>query len=375
MTDSVSTTSTVPEIPARPPLTQLVLKPTVRCFHRCGYCDPRQVYYGDLVRSTRTRLPAAPQVKAGEMPLEVALSAVREAAALGMRSLQLSGGDPYLYAHLREVVEAGASHDDVFVFMNSVGTGVTRRSAADLMAAGLNAWNFSVDTLDPDLYDEIRGVHGAHEKIIRAIETVRAAAADYPRFNINYMAVITRANYRTLPRLVAHCIETGVTSLHLMNVYGDDVGDHLLGVDDIRIWREEVVPGVLEVVESHLLGDVVTDNALAVMATFFGWDNTDENFAEGLYWPSDAAVLRGCRTPTFYCLVEPDGRVLPCCLVEVAHEGEVGRMPQQSLTDIWNGTAYRAFRANRLPFCRRCSAPQHRTLGFIPELCRQFNNG
>lgn len=27
------------------PLTQLVLKPTVFCYHRCPYCDLRQDYY------------------------------------------------------------------------------------------------------------------------------------------------------------------------------------------------------------------------------------------------------------------------------------------------------------------------------------------
>lgn len=115
---------------SQPPLTQLVLKPTVYCFHRCPYCDPRQDYYREIVRSKKTSLKLLPpndpskRANPGHMPLDLALRTINEAAALGMKSMQLSGGDPLLYPHLVELIRAGARHPGVFVFMNSVGTGV-----------------------------------------------------------------------------------------------------------------------------------------------------------------------------------------------------------------------------------------------------------
>jgi radical SAM protein with 4Fe4S-binding SPASM domain len=109
--------------------------------------------------------------------------------------------------------------------------------------------------------------------------------------------------------------------------------------------------------------------------SFYSRDNSDANSAKGLYWSSMDAAKRGCNTPNFYSLIEPDGRVLPCCLVEIAHEGEVGNVTDRSLADVWGGEGYRDFRERRIPFCQECSAPQHKTLGLVPKMCRQFNDG
>jgi radical SAM protein with 4Fe4S-binding SPASM domain len=305
----------------------------------------------------------------------MALRAIDQAAELGMKSLQLSGGDPLLYPHLLDVVAAGSRHPGVFVFMNSVGTGVTDGQARALIDTGLGAWNFSVDTLDPAAYDEIRGVRKAFARIQAAIDTVQRVAADYPDFCVNYMAVITRKNFRDLPRLIGHCVDTGIASLHLMNVYGDRAGGTLLTVQEIEEFRQLTVPAILDVLTERQVPEVVQANAAEVLATFYSAENPDANYAEGIYWPSMDAARGGCNTPNFYSLIEPDGRVLPCCLVEISHEGEVGSIVSHSLGEVWNGAAYRTFRSERIPFCQECSAPRHRTLGLIPKMCRQFNDG
>jgi MoaA/NifB/PqqE/SkfB family radical SAM enzyme len=92
------------------------------------------------------------------MPLDLALRTIDEAAALGMEELQLSGGDPLLYPHLIEVIRAAERHAGVFVLMNSVGTGVTVGKASQIIEAGLGAWNFSVDILDPVLYERLPAI-------------------------------------------------------------------------------------------------------------------------------------------------------------------------------------------------------------------------
>ena len=307
------------------------------------------------------------------MPLDMAIRAIDEAAALGMTSLQLSGGDPLLYPHLVELIRAGARHSGVFVFMNSVGTGVTVDKAREIIGAGLGAWNFSVDTLVPDTYGRLRGVGGAFNIIMRAIETVRQAAAAWPDFCINYMTVITRQNFRDIPALLLHCIDTGVASMYLMNVYGDTSGKALLNELEIREFRDEIVPSMLSIIRKRDLPDIVQTNAAEVLGTFFSRDNSDSNYANGVYWANMDSVKKACRVPNYYALVEPDGRVLPCCLVEIAHEGEVGSIAQRSLTEVWNSDQYAKFRRDRIDFCQKCSAPRHKTLGLIPKMCRQFN--
>src|SRR6266545_87178 len=361
-------------------LKQFVLKPTVYCYHRCPYCDLRQDYYRDMVADRKQALQILPRdggarmPNPGHMPLDLALRTIDEAAALGMEELQLSGGDPLLYPHLVEVIRAAKRHPGVFVLMNSVGTGVTVDQARQIIEAGLGAWNFSVDTLDPAKYEKLRGVRNALATIMKAVDTVRQAGAHDPDFRMNYMTVITRDNFQEIPELVAHCVDTGIASIYLMNVYGDTTGASLLTVPEIHEFRDQVVPAILTVLRDKDTPDIVQTNASYVLGTFFSRENPDENYAQGIYWPDADSVRKACRVPNFYTLIEPDGRALPCCLVEISHQGEVGNVMDQPLADVWTGEAFEAFRRDRIPFCQRCSSPRNMTLGLIPKMCRQFRD-
>ena len=360
-------------------LKQFVLKPTVFCYHRCPYCDLRQDYYRDMVLDRKRALPLVTEPGSrrpnpGHMPLDLALRTIDEAAALGMEELQLSGGDPLLYPHLVEVIGAAKKHPGVFVLMNSVGTGVTAGKAHQIIEAGLGAWNFSVNTLDPALYERLRGVRGALPVIMKAIATVRQAGADFPGFRFNYMTVITRHNFRGLPGLLAHCVDTGVASVYLMNVYGDTTGQSLLNEAEIGEFRDQTVPQMLAVLKDKHTPRIVQSNAAQVLASFFSPETPDSSYARGIYWPDQETVRQACRVPDYYSLIEPDGRVLPCCLVEIAHQGEVGNVTSTPLGEVWTSERFEQFRRDRIPFCQQCSSPRNRTLGLIPSMCRQFRD-
>ncbi|WP_204292826.1 radical SAM protein [Micromonospora gifhornensis] len=359
-------------------LKQFVLKPTVYCYHKCPYCDLRQDFYTGMVAERKQALKVVPRQAGvrmpnpGHMPLDMALRTIDEAAALGMEELQLSGGDPLLYPHLIDVIKAAKRHPGVFVLMNSVGTGVTVDKAREIIDAGLGAWNFSVDTLDPVRYEKLRGVRNALPTIMKAIEVVREAGSDAPEFRMNYMCVITRHNFREIPELVAHCVDTGIASIYFMNVYGDNTGASLLTVAEINEFRDQVVPAIHAVLRAKDVPEIVQANAEYVMGTFFSRENPDENYAQGIYWPDRDSVKAACRVPDFYTLIEPNGSALPCCLVEISHVGVVGNVMDTPLAEVWSGEAFEQFREKRIPFCQRCSSPRNMTLGLVPSMCRQF---
>jgi radical SAM protein with 4Fe4S-binding SPASM domain len=354
-------------------LRKLVIKPTVFCFHKCPYCDLRQDFYSEMLETARQ---TAPQSRAGHIPLPLALRQIDDAYKLGMRECLLSGGDPLLYPHLRELIEAAHSYGDVFVFMNSVGTHLSEPKALELLDAGLGAWNFSVDTLDPDTYDQIRGVAGAFRQVMAAFDLLRSIRQRYVRhenFWINFMTVITRHNFRDLPKLISFCLANGVASIFLMNVYGDDQKNaFLLSEKEIHEFRTVTVPEMLAIIDGAAVADVVKTNARTVLRSFYSQDNSDANYAQGIWWKDFETIRTTCQVPNYYALVEADGKVLPCCLVEIAHEGVVGDITKDSLAAVWEGDLYRTFRDERIPFCQRCPVPRHKTLGFVPELCRQF---
>jgi MoaA/NifB/PqqE/SkfB family radical SAM enzyme len=56
-----------------------------------------------------------------------------------------------------------------------------------------------------------------------------------------------------------------------------------------------------------------------------------------------------CRRPWSLMYFTANGRALPCCIAPFSQRGydnyTLGHAGQQSLRDIWNGPAYRGFRA------------------------------
>jgi hypothetical protein len=107
---------------------------------------------------------------------------------------------------------------------------------------------------------------------MKAIDTVRQAGAHDPEFRMNYMTVNTRDNFHEIPGLVARCVDTGIASIYLMNVYGDTTGRSLLTVQEIREFRDEVVPAILAVLRDKNNPEVVQTNAANVLGTFFSRD-------------------------------------------------------------------------------------------------------
>jgi Iron-sulfur cluster-binding domain len=138
--------------------------------------------------------------------------------------------------------------------------------------------------------------------------------------------------------------------------------------------RPYSVPQMLAVLKDKDTAPVVQANAVEVLGSFFSPETPDSSYARGIYWPDKESVRKACRVPDFYSLIEPDGRVLPCCQVEISHQGEVGNVSGTPLGEVWSGEEFERFRRDRIPFCLQCSAPRNRTLGLVPHMCRQFRD-
>jgi MoaA/NifB/PqqE/SkfB family radical SAM enzyme len=341
----------------------LIMKPTDSCYHRCCYCKGRQEYYSELNNCDTQK----------DLQPHDAIRFIDEAAMLGMKSLQISGGDPLRYPYLVDIIKSASKYKDIFVFINSVGSGIHFSSARNIIESGLCAWNFSIDTLNGDTYSELRGVKDALSEVLNSVEVVRAAASDFPDFCINYMTVITRKNFRDLPNLLRHCINTNVSSMYLMNLYGDTSGTLYLNCDELKEFREFIVPEMINIISNSNCDDIVLENAKDVLYSFYSTAlNSDENYSIGKYWRSSEDAKKACVAPNKSMFISSHGRVLPCCMVEISHTEDLGSALNTPLSNIWFSEGYEMFRKQRLDFCQYCPAPQNRTLGLVPKMCRQF---
>jgi MoaA/NifB/PqqE/SkfB family radical SAM enzyme len=144
---------------------------TYRCNFRCRICP----YW-------RERHPASE-----ELSVEQFARGAENLARGGSLLVNLAGGEPLLRQDLAGVVEALARKHIPMLTTNGWRVGPER--ARELWQAGL--WGVSVSVDYPDAAQ--RGVPGAFDEAVRAIETFRDTRTA-PHQRVNLMAVLTRDN-------------------------------------------------------------------------------------------------------------------------------------------------------------------------------------
>lgn len=139
----------------RRPITYLRISVTDRCNLRCVYCMPEE---------------GLPWIQKREiLTYEEITQIVKAAAAIGVRSIRLTGGEPLVRLDLHKLVAMLAAIpgiDDIALSTN--GMLLAERIDA-LVAAGLRRVNISLDTLRADRFFAIARRHGLN-KVLSGID-------------------------------------------------------------------------------------------------------------------------------------------------------------------------------------------------------------
>lgn len=169
-----------------------------------------------------------------ELGTAEALGLIREAAAVGVRYLGLSGGEVSLRPDLPQLVRA-ASASGMSVGLVTNGTLLTEALLAELAACRVHVF-LSVDGVCRETHESIRGP-GTWEKVL-------AAARMMTRRGIRFSAVfaVGRANYREAPAFVGLVRELGAAGACLIPVMpaGRATAELVLGTPEMV----EVLEGV-----------------------------------------------------------------------------------------------------------------------------------
>jgi cyclic pyranopterin phosphate synthase len=172
--------------------TDLRVSLTDRCNLRCAYCMPPEGL---------DWLPA-PEVLTGDEVVRLVRIGV---AALGIREVRFTGGEPLLRRDLASIIAATAAltpRPDISLTTN--GIGLDRRAAA-LRDAGLDRINVSLDTLRPEVFRKL-----TRRDRLDDVLSGLAAAASAGLTPVKVNAVLMRdLNEDEAPALLRYCLEHG----------------------------------------------------------------------------------------------------------------------------------------------------------------------
>jgi len=157
-----------------------------RCNLRCQHC------YMD----------ATPRGKS-LLPLELVLRSLGDAERLGIRTVYLSGGEPFLYRDLPAVLSYASGARPFYFAICTNGTLIGRAEANHLKASGVAA-QVSIDG-DEAYHDCFRGVAGTFQRATTGVQHLITAGV-----SVTVVATIGRSNLGCLPGLADWAAELGV---------------------------------------------------------------------------------------------------------------------------------------------------------------------
>lgn len=153
-------------------ITYLRLSVTDLCDLRCRYCMPPQ------------GVPKRPHDEI--CSVEELVEIVRQAAALGVRKVRLTGGEPLVRRGILDICRGIAALEGVEeICLTTNGTALSRL-ALPLREAGVDRLNVSLDTLRPDRFAHMTRV-GRLEDVLSGLEAARAAGFTGTKLNVVLM--------------------------------------------------------------------------------------------------------------------------------------------------------------------------------------------
>jgi pyrroloquinoline quinone biosynthesis protein E len=173
----------------------LVAELTYRCPLRCTYC------------SNPVSFRSVPDALDGE----AWSAAFREASALGVVHVGLSGGEPTLHPDLAAIV-AGAAEAGLFVHLVTAGTTLAGEELAALRERGLRSVQLSIQDAHATDSDAVAGTRAFERKLAFARE---AAALDLP---LTLNVVLHRGNLDRVSELIELARRVGAQRIELANV-------------------------------------------------------------------------------------------------------------------------------------------------------------
>lgn len=200
----------------------LVIHVSDDCMRNCIYCNVEK-------RKTTTSL---------HLPMSRWIEIFDEAAEIGIISVTLAGGDPFMRKDLPEIVRALTERGILPVLATK--SLVTETMAVNLFEAGLRRMQVSIDAPSPGLADLITQSKGYFSDAIQSIRNIRAAG-----MTVRCNCVMTRINVNKAYDLVALLANMGVDSIALTgfsrSLYiQDDLNDDLFLSESDRSYLESV---------------------------------------------------------------------------------------------------------------------------------------
>lgn len=263
----------------------MYLSVTGRCQYRCRHCS------------------AADRKERDELSTQEWISVIAQLQDMGTAMIGFTGGEPLLRSDIVELVASVDDRSETLLFTS--GSGLDHDMARKLKGAGLFALGVSLDSCVSEVMDEQRGVGGAFQTALDAIQAGR------------------RAGLYTMAQTVAtkDMLESGALERLIERAKE-------LGVHEVRILESLPTGRMLHTETKNLMGCHERKKLQALHEKL----NLRRGYPKvSIFAHTEDFALFGCGAGTQHSYIDAAGHLCPCDFVPLSF----GKVTESPVRELW----------------------------------------
>ena len=309
----------------------------------------------------------ASQPSSDELTIDEQLDVVDQLARAGVSLVVLSGGEPLTNPNLGKLIERIRGRG-MTVSIDSNGVLLNESTVHYLKELGVSSIELSLDSVDPAAHDRFRGLEGAFDKTLRAVELSSEAG-----IFTTVATTATSLNYGQSSELISLAREHGAQRVVFFDLIPAGRGRE---VELIRLGPAQLV-NLMATVRKHCSseqgevftelpqyvvysssgdgGSISDDSNRALSFERFTVSSSFDCAGKNNLYRKFRTYLGGCPAGRLYCNIQPNGDVTPCMFMPTYPVA--GNLRRQSFEAIWNSPTFEALRdrTNLKGKCRDCT--------------------
>lgn len=253
------------------------------------------------------------------MTTEQIFKLIEEAAEIGIKTISVAGGDPFVRDDIPQIIKKIKAHD--IAFFLSTKAFVSKQTARELKEAGVHFMQVSIDAPTPKLNDFLVNSKNAYTE---AIDSIKNLIEQGIRLRTN--SIITPHNINELPELIEQLVGLGVESI--------GIGAYAASMHNSDALRESLLLSLKETKQM----DEIVKNAREKYPdkTISGGAQRDYNYMttkQRENWYEDRSY---CSAGRSHFIIHEDGAMTLCEECFMIDELIIGNYKESSLKELWN---------------------------------------
>lgn len=301
-----------------------------------------------------------------ELTIEEQLDIADQIARAGVSLVVLSGGEPLTNPNLGRLIQRIRKHG-MAVSVDSNGVLLDRDNVQYLKGVGVGSVELSLDSVNPAVHDRFRGLDGAFQKTLQAVELCSEAG-----LFTTVATTATSLNYSQSTELISLARDHGAERIVFFDLIPAGRGRNVQELRLSRFQLLELMACVRKecsrnrgevftelpqyvIYSSHKDGDSISDDSeKALSFERFTVSSFFDCAGENNLYKRFAAYLGGCPAGRLYCNIQPNGDVTPCMFMPTYPIA--GNLRSQSFEAIWKSPVFEALRerSSLKGKCREC---------------------